>query len=65
MNEMTHFNHLAESAASNDKQTGKAADGGSKLFSAYRLLLQNPVSSIVGNVPERPEVSSSAILGYN
>lgn len=33
--------------------------------SAYALLLGRPVGKIFSNVPERPEVSTSAILGYN
>lgn len=33
--------------------------------SSYATLLQAPLSLIVGNVPDRADVTSSAILGYN
>lgn len=33
--------------------------------SSYATLLEAPLSSIVSNVPDRADVTSSAILGYN
>ncbi|WP_321810186.1 MULTISPECIES: hypothetical protein [unclassified Burkholderia] len=33
--------------------------------SAYAKLLEGPVSKIAGNVPERSDATSVAILGYN
>ncbi|MEN8503581.1 MULTISPECIES: hypothetical protein [Paraburkholderia] len=34
-------------------------------MSRYNTLLAGPIASIVCNVPERPEVQTIAILGYN
>ncbi|MDR5796467.1 hypothetical protein QCE49_24075 [Caballeronia sp. LZ008] len=36
-----------------------------KRFSSYSKLLEGPVSTIAGNVPERADATSVAILGYN
>ncbi|MFB9122549.1 hypothetical protein E2553_38480 [Paraburkholderia dipogonis] len=33
--------------------------------SRYSALLEGPISSIVCNVPDRPDVQTIAILGYN
>ncbi|MGF6786252.1 hypothetical protein [Paraburkholderia sp. 35.1] len=33
--------------------------------SVYRSFLASTVSTIASNVPERPDVSSAAVLGYN
>jgi hypothetical protein len=33
--------------------------------SRYSALLEGPISSIVCNVPDRPDVQAIAILGYN
>ncbi|WP_321852316.1 hypothetical protein [Burkholderia diffusa] len=33
--------------------------------SAYAKLLEGPISKIAGNVPERSDAASVAILGYN
>ncbi|RDU95767.1 hypothetical protein [Trinickia dinghuensis] len=33
--------------------------------SSYATLLEAPLSSIVSNVPDRADVMSNAILGYN
>jgi len=33
--------------------------------SSYSTLLQEPIAAMVGNVPERSDAVSSAILGYN
>ncbi|ACC75820.1 hypothetical protein PPMP20_17280 [Paraburkholderia phymatum] len=31
----------------------------------YRSILQEPVASLAGNVNDRPDVATAAILGYN
>ncbi|AMV48353.1 hypothetical protein [Paraburkholderia caribensis] len=36
-----------------------------KSASTYKVSLASPFSAIAGNVPERPDVAFSAILGYN
>jgi hypothetical protein len=36
-----------------------------KTFSPYALLLREPTCSIVTNVPDRADVRSISILGYN
>ncbi|MDN7425987.1 hypothetical protein [Burkholderia sp. AU45388] len=33
--------------------------------SSYRAVLQEPMTSLVGNTIDRPEVAAVAILGYN
>lgn len=33
--------------------------------SVYRSFLASTVSTIASNVPERPDVASAAVLGYN
>jgi hypothetical protein len=43
----------------------EAATADNNAFSAYALLLREPMSSIVTNVPDRPDVRSVSILGYN
>jgi hypothetical protein len=36
-----------------------------KRISSYSKLLEGPISNIAGNVPERSDTASIAILGYN
>lgn len=38
---------------------------GSKPATPYASFLASPASNIAGNVPERADVTFSAILGYN
>ncbi|VVD61545.1 hypothetical protein [Pandoraea cepalis] len=33
--------------------------------SAYQVMLTMPMTMLAGNVSERPDVSTAAILGYN
>jgi hypothetical protein len=35
------------------------------ISSSYSKLLNGPIATIAGNVPERADANSSAILGYN
>ncbi|RQR32732.1 hypothetical protein DIE23_15520 [Burkholderia sp. Bp9143] len=44
---------------------GAANDSASTPASSYAKLLEGPVSKIAGNVPERADATSVAILGYN
>jgi len=34
-------------------------------LSSYRVLLTGPMTSLAGNVDDRPDVRLTAILGYN
>jgi hypothetical protein len=38
---------------------------GEAVSSSYSKLLEGPVAVIAGNVPERADANSAAILGYN
>jgi hypothetical protein len=38
---------------------------GTATRSSYGTLLDFPLSSLVSNVPDRPDVMTTAILGYN
>lgn len=45
--------------------TAPRGASGEAVSSSYSKLLEGPVSVIAGNVPERADANSAAILGYN
>ncbi len=47
------------------QENPNTAFSGTTFTSPYALLLCEPMSSIVTNVPDRPELRSVSILGYN
>ncbi|RZF24893.1 hypothetical protein EVC45_36410 [Paraburkholderia sp. UYCP14C] len=51
---------IGDKHARNDKE---GAENRSR--SLYRSFLASTASTIASNVPERPDVSSAAVLGYN
>jgi hypothetical protein len=59
-NANNHSPHVARHVEHCDAATAE-----SKITSPYALLLREPMSTIVTNVPDRPDVSSVSILGYN
>ena len=53
-----------QSAYETPARKGKR-DAADRLPSSYRSFLASSLSTIAANVPERADVSSAAILGYN
>jgi hypothetical protein len=65
---MNHFIDDIDSARQaifQSKTPGAVGGHGQKRTSSYLKLLEGPISNIAGNVPERSDVASIAILGYN
>jgi hypothetical protein len=65
---MNHSFDDAEDARQADFQPRRSACASvsaQKRISSYSKLLEGPVSVIAGNVPERADATSVAILGYN
>ena len=54
------FQALSQGNPSTSKSTVDKARS-----SSYSKLLEGPVSIMAGNVPERADANSAAILGYN
>ncbi|MFM0203717.1 hypothetical protein PQR53_28040 [Paraburkholderia fungorum] len=48
-----------------EAQAAKSRFIGVRPVTAYTLLLGSPITVLVGHVPDRPDVQSVAILGYN
>jgi|GEM_PF-5329658 len=65
---MSIQNPVLQIAAAQAAAGQGVADANSKNFkpdSQYLMMLKAPMSSLVSNANEGPEVSSVAILGYN
>jgi hypothetical protein len=64
---MSHFIDDASSLKdyfANNGTIPKRLAGGA-VNSSYFRLLEGPIAAIAGNVPERADACSAAILGYN
>ncbi|MCA8429104.1 hypothetical protein [Burkholderia seminalis] len=54
------FDAASDEPASDDAGVPEAAR-----VTSYQAVLQEPMTSLVGNTLDRPEVAAVAILGYN
>lgn len=65
MNTLSQFSASDTPLAPSRESSGSSRSNDTSTASLYAILLHSPLMRMAGDVLNRPDTSSSAILGYN